>query len=220
MNHLRKQTYLERCLQVSSPEVYGTCVGTVREDAALSPSMPYAASKAGAGYLLGCYAKTYGFPLVTVRATNVYGAQQQLFKIMMRSVINIRQRRVIQLHGGGITVKSYIHIRDVSQGERAILERGKIGQIYHLSPNAGLAACDVVHIIAELMDKRFEDVTEVVADRPGQDAAYVIDSAKARTELGWAPVNELSTGFREVVGWIDENWATIRDLPSDYLHRQ
>jgi len=219
VNHLRKQGYLKRYLHVSSPEAYGSCVGVVTEAAPLNPSTPYAASKAGADYLLGCYAKTYGFPLVTVRATNVYGARQQLFKIMMRSVINIRKGRVIQLHGGGTAVKSYIHIRDVSRGELAILSKGRQGEIYHLSPDSGVAVRDVVRIIAESLGKRFEDVTETVAERPGQDAAYVIDSTKARTELGWAPQIGLREGIGEVIDWIDANWETVRDLPANYVHR-
>ena len=127
VNHLRKQKYLKRYLHVSSPEAYGTCVGRVTEDAVLNPSTPYAASKAAADYLLKTYAKQFGFPLVTVRATNVYGARQQLFKIIPRSAIFVKLGRVIELHGGGRAVKSYIHIRDVSRGEKLILERGRVG---------------------------------------------------------------------------------------------
>src|SRR5205823_156127 len=74
VNHLRKQNYLQRYLHISSPEAYGSCVGDVYEDAPLNPSTPYAASKAAADMLLRTYFKQFGFPLLTVRATNVYGA--------------------------------------------------------------------------------------------------------------------------------------------------
>src|SRR5262249_12972021 len=90
VNHLRKQKYLKRYLHISSPEAYGTCVGNVTEQVTDNPSTPYAASKAAADMLLSVYHKQYGFPLVTVRATNVYGARQQLFKIVPRSVIFIK----------------------------------------------------------------------------------------------------------------------------------
>src|SRR5437764_4049275 len=108
VNHLRRRPYLRRYLHVSSPEVYGTCVGRVTEDAPLRPSTPYAASKAAADLLLSTYHKEFGFPLLTVRATNVYGARQQLFKIVPRSVISLRLGRKIPLHGGGRAVKSYL----------------------------------------------------------------------------------------------------------------
>ncbi len=219
VNHLRRQSYLRRYLHISSPEVYGACLGTVREDAPLSPSTPYAASKAAADLLLFTYHRQFGFPLVMVRSTNVYGARQQLFKIIPRSVIYIRRSRKIQLHGGGVAVKSYIHVRDISRGELAILERGKLGQIYHLSPSEGTAVSKVVQMICERMGERFEDATTVVDERPGQDAAYVIDSARARTELGWAPQISLEEGLSEVVDWVEDYWEEIQEAPLEYDHK-
>lgn len=218
VNHLRKQKYLQRYLHISSPEAYGTCVGTVAEDTPLNPSTPYAASKAAADYLLKTYAKQFGFPLLTVRATNVYGARQQLFKIIPRSAIYVKLGRTIELHGGGRAVKSYIHIRDVSRGEKAILERGRIGELYHLSPDHGVEVRQVVRMICERMGRCFEDATRTVDERPGQDAAYVIDSTKARTELGWKPTISLEEGLTEVVDWVNANWPAIQAQPLDYRH--
>jgi dTDP-glucose 4,6-dehydratase len=219
VNHLRRRDYLERYLHVSSPEVYGTCVGRVTEEAAVDPSTPYAASKAAADLLLSTYRKQFGFPLFTVRATNVYGARQQLFKIIPRSVVYLKLGRMVDLHGGGQAVKSYIHIRDVSRGELAVLERGQIGALYHLSPEHGVAVRDVVRVICERMGHDFDRVTRVVAERPGQDAAYVIDSSRARTELGWTPQVSLQTGLAEVVEWVDAYWDQIQEQPLEYQHK-
>jgi dTDP-glucose 4,6-dehydratase len=218
VNHLRKQKYLKRYLHVSSPEAYGACVGCVTEESPLNPSTPYAASKAAADYLLKVYAKQYGFPLLTVRATNVYGARQQLFKIIPRSAIYIKAGRTIELHGGGKAVKSYIHIRDVSMGEKAILERGRIGELYHLSPDKGVEVRQAVQLICERLGKRFDEATRTVDERPGQDAAYIIDSTKARTELGWKPTISLDEGLEEVVGWVNGYWHQIQMLPLEYRH--
>lgn len=218
VNHLRRRDYLKRYLHVSSPEAYGNCVGRVKEDTPDNPSTPYAASKAAADMLLSVYQKQYGFPVITVRATNVYGARQQLFKIIPRTAIYLKQGRIIELHGGGTAVKSYIHVRDVSAGELKMLLSGKVGQRYHLSPDSGIAVGDVVATIAQKMGKRFEDVTKIVAERPGQDAAYVIDSAKARKELGWTPQITLEQGLAETVDWVESNWEFIRTQPLDYRH--
>lgn len=219
VNHLRRQDYLQRYLHVSSPEVYGTCVGSVYEDAPLNPSTPYAASKAAADLLLETYRRQFGFPLVTVRATNVYGARQQLFKIIPRSVIYMKLGRVIPLHGGGAAVKSYIHIRDVSRGELAILQRGEVGRIYHLSPDQGIAVRDVVRLLCERLGLDFATATETVAERPGQDAAYVIESTRARAELGWAPRIPMAEGLAEVVSWVEANWEAIQQQPLEYQHK-
>jgi dTDP-glucose 4,6-dehydratase len=220
INHLRRQNYVHRYLHVSSPEVYGTCVGRVTEEAPMNPSTPYAASKAAADYLLSVYRKQFDFPLLTVRATNVYGARQQLFKIIPRSAIYLQTGKRIELHGGGRAVKSYIHIRDISRGELAILEQGQVGQIYHLSPDQGISIRELVEMLCANLGKSFAESTVAVDERPGQDAAYVIDSTRARTELGWKPEISLATGLKEVVDWVRANLDEIRSLPLTYIHRE
>ena len=219
VKHLSERDYLDRYLHISSPEVYGSCESLVTETSPVNPSTPYAASKAAADMLLKSFAEYKGFPLVTVRATNVYGARQQLFKIMMRTSIFIRLNRRIPLHGGGQAVKSYIHIRDVSKGEKVVLERGRLGEIYHLSPEKGIRVRDVVAALANAMGKRLEDVAEDVEERLGQDAVYEIDSTKVRDEFGWRPLISFEDGVQEIVAWIDKYWSQIQDAPHDYIHR-
>lgn len=219
INHLRRQDYLQRYLHVSSPEVYGTCIGRVTEESPMNPSTPYAASKAAADLLLTTYRKQFNFPLLFVRATNVYGARQQLFKIIPRSAIYLQTGKKIELHGGGKAVKSYIHIRDVSRGELAILQHGQLGQLYHLSPDQGMAVRDVVGQLCQLLGKSFEESTTIVDERPGQDAAYIIDSSLARNELGWKPTITLSDGLSEVVNWVKANLSVITQQPLNYIHK-
>lgn len=219
LDHLKNIKTLRRYVHISSPEVYGSCEGIVREDAPLNPSTPYAASKAAADLLLMTYVKNFSLPVSFVRATNVYGACQQLFKIIPRTVINLRSGKIQDLHGGGQAVKSYIHVRDISRGELAVMERGKSGEIYHFSPDGGISVRDLVRKICERMGKNFSEVTRDVEERLGQDKAYVIDSTKARSELGWAPAIPLDQGLDEVVEWIENYWEQIRPMPLEYLHR-
>ena len=218
-NHLKDKTWLERYVHISSPEVYGTCEGTVKEDAPMNPSTPYAASKAAGDFMLFTLVKNYNFPLVMIRATNVYGAHQQLFKIIPRSVIYLKLGKTIELHGGGAAIKSYIHIRDVSRGELAAMERGANGEIYHLSPDGGIAVRDAVSTICELIGKDFESCTRTVEERLGQDRAYVIDSSKARETLGWAPRIGLREGLNGVTDWVEEYWDAIQSEPLEYVHK-
>ena len=218
-NYLKDQAWLERYVHISSPEVYGTCEGVVKEDAPLNPTTPYAASKAAGDLMLFTLVKNFDFPLVMIRATNVYGAHQQLFKIIARSVIYLKMGKTIELHGGGHAIKSYIHIRDVSRGELAAMERGKPGEIYHLSPDEGITVRDVVRTVCEEMGKEFERCTRDVAERLGQDKAYVIDSTKARTQLSWQPEITFKEGIEGVVTWVEQNWHEISQQPFEYQHK-
>ena len=215
---LREARYLKRYVHISSPEVYGTCRG-IDETAPLCPSTPYAASKAAGDLFLFALHKNFDFPLVMIRSTNVYGAHQQLFKIIPRSVIYLRLGKTIELHGGGAAIKSFIHIRDISRGTLAAMEKGRSGEIYHLSPEKGVAVREVVEKICLQMKKPFETAVQHVGERQGQDSVYEINSAKARSEFGWAPQISLETGLQGVVDWVNAHWETIQSQPLTYQHK-
>ena len=217
-NFLKDQSWLEKYVHISTPEVYGTCDGLVTESTPIDPSSPYAASKAAGDLMLFTLVKAFSFPLVVVRATNVYGAYQQLFRIVPRSIIYLKLGKKIELHGGGQAVKSYIHIHDVSRGELAVMEDGEIGHIYHLSPNKGISVRELVKKICAVSEKSFEDNTIDVTERLGQDRAYTIDSTKAREELNWRPKITISEGLDQVSSWIEANWAEIISEPLEYVH--
>jgi len=216
---LRQRDYLKRYVHISSPEVYGTTSGTITESAPLNPSTPYAASKAAADLLITTFVEQYGFPAVTIRSTNVYGAHQQLFKIIPRSFIYIDIGRNIELHGGGQSIKSYIHIRDVSRGEVAAMKQGRTGELYHLSPDRGHSIHEIVSTIAAITGNKLEDISTNIAERLGQDAAYVIDSSKALKELNWTPSISMEEGLIQVRDWVGGNWNQIKQEPLEYVHK-
>lgn len=211
---------IKKYVHISTPEVYGSCENKITESAALNPSTPYAASKAAGDLSLFTFFKNYGLPLCMVRSTNVYGRGQSLFKIVPRVALFIKMGKKIPLHGGGKAVKSYIHIRDISKGELAIMLHGKPGEIYHLSPDGeGIAICDLIRLICDKMKVRFNDVVEVVGERLGQDKAYIIDSSKARGMFHWKPTISLEEGISDTIEWVNENFQEMSKEPLDYQHK-
>lgn len=217
---LKEKSFLKKYIHISSPEVYGSCEGFITEKAPINPSTPYAASKAAGDLSLFTFFKNFHFPLVMIRATNVYGPHQQLFKIIPRSIIYMKQGRKIPLHGGGSAVKSYIHIRDVSRGEMLVMEKGRVGEIYHLSPDQGVAVKEVVWQLANKIGIALNEAAEVVEERLGQDKAYTIDSSKARNELGWKPEITLDTGLQQTIDWIQNAFEEISTEPLEYVHKE
>ncbi|MCB1107764.1 MAG: GDP-mannose 4,6-dehydratase [Chlamydiia bacterium] len=219
-NLLKDKTFLKKYVHISSPEVYGHCEGFIKEDSPVNPSTPYAASKAAGDLSLFTFYKNFNFPLVMIRATNVYGAHQQLFKIIPRTAIYLKNNKKIGLHGGGVAVKSYIHIRDVSQGTLLAMEKGRLGEIYHISPDKGVSVKEVVKTICNKMNTSFEESIEIAPERLGQDKAYTIDSTKIRTELGWKPEISLEEGINQTVKWVNSHFDAIRHQPLEYVHKE
>lgn len=216
-NFLKDRPYVKRYVHISTPEVYGSC-DNIREDAPMNPSTPYAASKASGDLFLFTLVKQYGFPLTMIRSTNVYGKNQQLYRIIPRAIIYLKMGRQIPLHGGGRAIKSYIHIKDVCEGIIAAIEKGKPGEIYHFSPDTSISIRDLVEKVCELMGYDFSASVATTEDRPGQDAAYIIDSSKARQELGWRPLVPFDDGLREMTDWVEKNYETILREPLEYVH--
>jgi dTDP-glucose 4,6-dehydratase len=216
---LRKWDGLKKYLHVTTPEVYGSCSGVVREDAPFNPSTPYAASRAACDLHLMTFFKRYNFPVVFTRAANVYGPGQQLYRIVPRGALFSRLQKKLPLHGGGHSTRAFIHGKDVAAASLAILDRGQSGQVYHLSTDRFIAIRDLVAMIAQKTGSSFEKLAEVTEDRPGKDAAYLLDSTRAKQELSWAPAVDLEAGVDSVIRWIDQNLATLRTLPDHYIHK-
>jgi len=219
-NHLKEMEYLKKYVHISTPEVYGSCSGTVKEDAPFNPSTPYAASRAAADDFILLLVKNFKFPAVFTRAANVYGAGQQLFKIIPRSIMYIKSNKKIPLHGGGLAERSFIHIKDVCVATLKIMENSKSGEIYNLSTSTLSSVKDIVKLICDKMDVDFEESVEEVETRRGLDQAYILDSSKAEQELGWKPKISLEDGIDETIKWINDNFEEISKEPLEYIHKE
>lgn len=217
-NFLKGKPYLKRYVHISTPEVYGSCQNA-KENTSLNPSTPYAASKAAGDLFLHTLVKQYQFPLVMIRSTNVYGSYQQLYRIIPRTALYLKMGKKIFLHGGGKAVKSYIHIKDVCEGVVRAMQDGLLGSIYHFSPDTSISVYELVKKICTLTGHDFNTSVEMTEERPGQDARYIIDSSKARRELGWEPHISLEEGLRDTLGWVDKQYERLAKEPLEYIHQ-
>jgi dTDP-glucose 4,6-dehydratase len=216
---LRKWGGLKKYLHVTTPEVYGSCSGVVKEDAPSNPSTPYAASRAACDLHLMTFFKRYNFPVVFTRAANVYGPGQQLYRILPRAALFSRLGKKLPLHGGGHSTRAFIHGEDVASASLAILERGTPGEVYHLSTDRFISIRDLVAMVAQKTGTSFAKLAEVTEDRPGKDAAYLLDSTKAKKQFAWNPRIGLEEGVDSVIRWIDGNLSVLRGLPDHYIHK-
>jgi dTDP-glucose 4,6-dehydratase len=218
-DELRKCDFLKRYVHVSTPEVYGSCSGFVDENSPFKPSTPYAVSRAAADMSLRTFHAAYNFPVVTTRAANVYGPGQQLYRIIPRTILYILLRRKLQLHGGGVSTRSFIHMRDVSAATWKIMKSGRDGHTYHIATKEVVSIRELVERICSKLSARFDDHVEVVGERLGKDSAYHLDSTKVRAELGWKDCVGLAQGLDECIAWVRKYFATLKAEPYDYVHR-
>jgi dTDP-glucose 4,6-dehydratase len=218
-DELRKCDFLKRYVHVSTPEVYGSCSGFVQEDCVFNPSTPYAVSRAAADMSLSTFHEAYNFPVVTTRAANVFGPGQQLYRIIPRTILFILLGRKLQLHGGGVSSRSFIHMRDVCDATYKIMQNGQSGDTYHISTNDVVSIRALVECICKKLEVNFEDAVEFVGERLGKDSAYHLSSTKLRNELGWQDRISLDQGLDECIDWVKYNFDILKGQPYDYQHK-
>lgn len=220
-NRLRKSYgNLKRYVHITTPEVYGSTRGWIKEDTAYNPSTPYAVSRAAGDMSLKTFVDAYGFPAVFTRAANVYGPGQQLYRIIPRAILYFRLGQKLQLHGGGHSERSFIHIDDVSDATWRVMTDGKVGETYHISTDAIISVRGLIELICQRMGVDFEDVVEISGDRLGKDAAYMLDSTKIRETLGWSDAVSLETGLDTCISWVDENIEILKTQEMNYIHKR
>jgi dTDP-glucose 4,6-dehydratase len=216
---LRNYDGLERYVHVTTPEVYGSTDGWVKENATFNPSTPYAVSRAAADMSLRTYFANYQFPVLFTRAANVYGPGQQLYRIVPRTIVAAMGGQKLRLDGGGMSVRVFIHMTDVSDATLKIARAGRPGDSYHISGYELVSIRGLVEMILKRLGKSFDDCVEIAPERPGKDTSYTLDSVKLRTELGWRDTVSLEQGVDDVIRWAERFSSDLAKLPAKYNHK-
>ena len=219
-NMLINEKSIKKFVHFTTPEVYGSTSGWLKEGFSFAPSTPYAVSRAAGDWHLKCLFDNYGFPVIFTRAANVYGPGQQLYRIIPRTILSALTGQKLPLHGAGKSIRSFIHIDDVSSALEAIMNHGENGDSYHISTDAITSIFDLVKTLANLLKIDVEELVKRGPERPGKDFAYQLSSEKIRTELGWTDKIDLNAGLADTLKWAELHLDELRKLPIDYEHKR
>ena len=219
-NLLIKEKSIKKFVHFTTPEVYGSTSGWLKESFNFAPSTPYAISRAAGDWHLKALFENNGFPVIFTRAANVYGPGQQLYRIIPKTMLSALTGKKLSLHGGGKSIRSFIHINDVSTALTAIMNTGEVGQSYHISTNEMISIFDLVQELASLLGVEVDDLIEQGPERAGKDFAYQLSSEKIRNELGWRDQITLGKGLEDTLAWAKSNLDTLKALPDTYEHKR
>jgi dTDP-glucose 4,6-dehydratase len=211
----RKKAF--RFHHVSTDEVYGSLgpAGLFREDSAYAPNSPYAASKAGADHLARAWHHTYGLPVLITNCSNNYGPYHFPEKLIPLTIVKGLRGQSMPVYGKGDNIRDWLFVEDHARALITVLGRGRVGEVYNIGSNAERRNIDVVRGICALLDEMLPqsghrphaELITFVADRPGHDQRYAIDSTKLREELGWTPQENFESGLEKTVRWYLDNKA-------------
>jgi dTDP-glucose 4,6-dehydratase len=217
-----------RFLHVSTDEVYGSLEKTdppFAESNQYQPNSPYSASKAASDHLVRAYHHTYGLPVLTTNCSNNYGPFHFPEKLIPLCIQNALAGKALPIYGDGQQIRDWLYVKDHCSAIRAVLAKGRIGEVYNVGGWNEKANLDVVNTLCSILDelkprqdgKSYAEQITYVTDRPGHDRRYAIDAGKLERELGWKPAETFETGIRKTVEWYLEHQDWVNNvLSGDY----
>ena len=212
-----------RFLHVSTDEVYGSLAAgdpPFAETAAYAPNSPYAASKAASDHLARAYHRTWGLPVLTTNCSNNYGPFQFPEKLIPLMILNALEGKPLPVYGDGGQVRDWLYVEDHCAAIRTVLEKGRVGETYHIGGNSERRNLDAVTAICDIVDEMRpgaglgprRNLVTFVQDRPGHDRRYAMDASKIAREIGWRPAEGFESGLRNTVRWYLDHPAWVEGM--------
>lgn len=189
-----------RFLLASTNAVVGD-VGTdvITEAVAPLPLTPYGATKAAGEMLLSGYAGAYGMAAGALRFTNIYGpgmeAKDSFVPRLMRAAL---AGTGVQVYGDGKQCRDLVHVSDVASAVLAAWDTGLRGPAI-IGSGQSVSVLDLIQTVREVTG--VDIPVEHIPAKPGEMPAVVVDTTRAREELGFRPKMALAEGLATV--WDD-----------------
>jgi dTDP-glucose 4,6-dehydratase len=212
-----------RFLHVSTDEVYGSLGESdapFSETTPYAPNSPYSASKASSDHMVRAYHHTYGLPTLTTNCSNNYGPWQFPEKLIPLVIANALEGKPLPVYGDGRQVRDRLYVGDHCEALRAVLDRGRPGEVYNIGGSSERRNIDVVHAICEVLqrarprDGGYRALVAHVGDSPGHDRRYAIDARKIARELEWSPRESFESGLEKTVRWYLDHAAWVAQVKS------
>ncbi|MCI0558521.1 MAG: dTDP-glucose 4,6-dehydratase [Nitrososphaera sp.] len=203
-----------RFLHVSTDEVYGSLNNgdpAFRENDPYRPNSPYSASKASSNHLARAWHHTFKLPVIITNCSNNYGPYQFPEKLIPLLVSRAVAGKDLPIYGTGHNIRDWLYVEDHVRALLRVMESGKPGESYNIGGASEKTNLEVVWEICSLLDElvgrrtSHKALIRFVADRPGHDWRYALNTEKITNELGWRPLEDFSSGLRKTVCWYLDN---------------
>jgi dTDP-glucose 4,6-dehydratase len=136
-------------------------------------------------------------------------------------IVNALAGKPLPVYGDGQQIRDWLYVTDHCSAIRAVLAKGRLGDVYNIGGCNEKANIDIVKTICQLLDELRPDpagsysrLIAYVKDRPGHDRRYAINARKIERELGWRPVETFETGIRKTVNWYLQNQYWVSRVQS------
>jgi UDP-glucose 4-epimerase len=190
----------------SGGTVYGVPVTIpIPETHPTEPRVSYAIGKLAVEKYLAVFEQQHGLGYAVLRVANPYGPRQRVDMAQGAVAVFVDaalSQRSVEIWGDGSVVRDYVHVADVARAFVLALEYGGSERIFNIGSGQGHSLNDLLNVIERAVGhpvpRRFLPARAI--DVPSN----VLDIARARRELGWAPQVGLDEGVARTVEWLRE----------------
>ena len=143
-------------------------------------------------------------------------------------IVNALAGKPLPVYGDGQQIRDWLYVKDHCSAIRRVLEAGRVGEVYNIGGCNEKPNIEIVHTVCDILDElrplnpgsgdfplpTYRSLIAHVADRPGHDRRYAIDTSKIEHELGWKPAETFETGIRKTVQWYLDNQSWVSNVQS------
>ena len=203
---ISKEEKVQRFVQVSTSEVYGTALKVpMKENAPTLPHTIYGSSKLAAECHARSFFRTYDFPAVVIRPFNSYGPrchhEGDSGEVIPKFMLRILNKQPMIIFGNGQQTRDFSYVDDTA---RAILNAGFVPGIIGKTINVGagkeVTINELAKIIADVVGCP-NALSEYAQPRPGDVLRLFADSSLANDLLDFKPETDLFAGLKKLLDW-------------------
>lgn len=206
-----RRANVEKFVHVSTDEVYGEVLkGKADEDTVLRPTNPYSASKAAAEMIINGYRQSFKFPVIVVRANNIFGIRQYPEKIIPKFLLTLMMGRQLTIHGSGKNIRHYLSAWDLADALDLLIKKGEVGGCYNIGTAEEYTNLEMARMICDIFGLNSQEHITYVQDRPFNDARYALDWSRIEA-LGWKAQRKLKTELPTIANWYAANLDRYED---------
>ena len=205
------QTLLEACIRrpmerfvyASTSSIYGDNVPLpMKEDALPQPVSPYGVTKLAGEQLCHLYHVNYHVPTVALRYFTVYGPRQRPdmgFRLFLSAAM---RGEPVRQYGDGTQTRDFTFVDDVVSATVSAGSRGTPGAVYNIGGGSRIDLLEVFAVVERVVGRPLR--IDRHDAQPGDMRDTFADTARARTELGFAPTTTLEQGLGAQRDWMAE----------------
>jgi NAD dependent epimerase/dehydratase len=204
-----KELGLERVVQTSTSEVYGTAKYVpIDESHPLQPQSPYSASKISADNISLSYYNSFNLPVVIARPFNTFVPRQSARAIIPTIISQILSGKKEISLGSLTPTRDLNYVLNTVNGFIKIAEDDQfIGEIVNIGSGREISIGELVNLINSMMGKNIRITQEDQRIRPGKSEVerLLCNNTKLKTHSDWKSEYSLEKGLENTIEWLKNN---------------